>query len=400
MLAATPNRGDLIVDGKYSDSNRSHTLRRFEYVDGLRGLASVMVAVSHIAHAAAIKHPGILGPHVEELADLGRYGVQIFFVLSGFVIAHSVMSGAHSFSYFGRFVGRRFVRLDVPYWSVIVLEIGLLWLSGKVMAGYMRDLPSLPEILSHAVYLQGFFGYQHILPVFWTLCYEVQFYLVFVLALVLFEKLRGAGISTSATRKAAAITLALSFCGSLAIYLGRLPNPHQALFVDRWFQFAFGIITYLYYRRSCGARWIVAASLACVLGGVLFGANAYRVTSVLLTAGTGLAILASWNFQWWNALLVGRTMQFLGRISYSLYLLHLCVGWRATVLVREMFGASYSTAHAYLAFAIGMAVSIAAAAIMYALIERPSIALARKIHLPQRESSAPGGAVAPAAAAA
>jgi peptidoglycan/LPS O-acetylase OafA/YrhL len=63
------------------------------------------------------------------------------------------------------------------------------------------------------------------------------------------------------------------------------------------------------------------------------------------------------------------------------------VGWRAIVLVRELFGASYTTFHAYLAFAIGMAVSIAAAAVMYALIEGPSIALARKIRLPQRESS-------------
>lgn len=373
---------------KNLDSAGAAGFRRFEYIDGLRGLASVMVAVSHLAHAAADKHPGIFGARVEELADLGRYGVQIFFVLSGFVIAHSVMSGAHTFSYLGRFASRRFVRLDLPYWSVIAFELFLLWVSGKVMVQYMRDLPPLPDILSHAVYLQEFFGYEQILPVFWTLCYEVQFYLVFVLSLVLLEKVRGAGVSASAARKAAALALAVSFCVSLAIYLGRLPYPHPALFVDRWFQFAFGVITYLYCRGACDSRWIVAAVAACVIGGVLFGDNAYRIASTLLTAGTGLAILASLRVRWWNALLIGPTMQFLGRISYSLYLLHLCVGWRAVVVVRELLGTSYSTVHAYAAFAIGMAASIAAASVMYMVIERPSIALARKIRLPQRVPSA------------
>jgi peptidoglycan/LPS O-acetylase OafA/YrhL len=268
------------------------------------------------------------------------------------------------------------------------------------MAQYMRDLPPLPNILSHAVYLQEFLGYQHILPVFWTLCYEVQFYLVFVLSLVLLEKLRGTGLSAGATRNVAAVALGASFCASLAIYLGYLPYPNHALFVDRWFQFAFGVITYLYSRGSCDGRWIAATVAACVVSGLLFGGTAYRVTSILLTAGTGLAILGSLRARWWNALLVGPTMQFLGRISYSLYLLHVCVGWRAVVLVRELFGASYSTLHAYAAFAIGMAASITAAWVMYALIERPSIALARKIRLPQRDAPVPVPVPAPAPAVA
>jgi hypothetical protein len=377
---------ECFVGDKKIDS--ADAVRRFEYIDGLRGLASVMVAVAHLSQAAAAKHPGIFGEGVQELAELGRYGVQIFFVLSGFVIAHSVMSGAHSFTYLGRFAGRRFVRLDLPYWSVIAFELALLWVSGKVMVEYMRDLPPLPDILSHAVYLQEFLGYEHILPVFWTLCYEVQFYLVFVLSLVLLAKLREAGVSATMVRKVASVALAVSFCVSLAIYLGQLPHLHRALFVDRWFQFAFGVITYLYCRGLCDSRWIVAAVGTCVVAGVLFGADAYRIASTSLTAATGLAIVASLRVQWWNALLIGPTMQFLGRISYSLYLLHLCVGWRTVVLVRELFGASYSTLHAYFAFAIGMAASIAAASVMYMLIERPSIALARRIRLPQQRATA------------
>ncbi len=374
------------LSSSHAASSSSHPAPRFEFIDGLRGLAAMMVVITHLANAAADKHPGIFGPNVAELADLGRYGVQIFFVLSGFVIAHSVWLGAHSFRYLGRFAGRRFVRLDLPYWCVILFELILLSISGLVMSDYARELPPIGEILANATYLQEFLGYQHILPVFWTLCYEVQFYLVFVLALTLLAKLRNAGVSVDATRKIASVALVLSFSISLAIYLGRLPVPHEALFFDRWFQFAFGVIAYLYFRGQCSGAWVAAAAMACVLGAAAFGINAYRVISTLITAATALAILASFKFRGWNSLLIGPSMQFLGKISYSLYLLHLCIGWRTTVLVRELLGDAYSTLAAYFAFALGVIASVMGAWIMHLLIERPSIQIARKIELPRRPS--------------
>lgn len=342
------------------------------------------VAIAHLADAAADRHPGIHGDGVLELAGLGRYGVQIFFVLSGLVIAHSIANGRYSFGYLGRFASRRFVRLDLPYWSVIALEVGLLWLSGKVMIEYSRELPPAAQLLANAFYLQRYLGYEDILPVFWTLCYEVQFYLVLVVSLVLLTKLRDAGLTAKQTRLVAGVVPALSFCGSLSIFLGLLPMPHPGLFIDRWYQFSLGVVTYLYFRRYCALGptfWSVAL---CVAAGLLFGATNYRTTSALFTAATAVAILASCRFPWWRAPLTGPTMKFLGRISYSLYLLHLAVGWRTKVLVRELFGTSYSTAAAYVAFAVGLAVSIFAAGIMYVLGERPAIEFARRIRLPQQ----------------
>lgn len=358
---------------------------RFEYIDGLRGVAAIMVAIGHLAHAAADRHPGILGPGIEAIASLGRYGVQIFFVLSGFVIAHSVTGGEYSFRYFGRFAARRFVRLDLPYWSVIALELVLLWLSGQLMAEYARELPSVGAIAANAFYLQNFLGYPHLLPVFWTLCYEVQFYLVLVLSLVLLARMHDAGVSAATTRMIATAALSIGFLWSLCLFVGLLPPVHPALFLDRWFQFALGVVVYLHYRGHCSLGVLIVAVTLC-MAGVLFGADAYRVTALLVTVATAIAIACSLHFPR-RGLLEGASMQFLGRISYSLYLLHVAVGWRAVVLTRELIGSNYSTAWAYVAFAVGMAASIVAAWIANIVIEQPAIRLARTIDLPKRRQN-------------
>jgi peptidoglycan/LPS O-acetylase OafA/YrhL len=46
-------------------------------------------------------------------------------------------------------------------------------------------VPSAAQLLSHILYLQDILGYGHLIPIFWTLCYEFQFYLAFVGMLVL-----------------------------------------------------------------------------------------------------------------------------------------------------------------------------------------------------------------------
>src|SRR5262245_16766245 len=94
---------------------------RFLYIDALRGIAALLVVWSHID----------MGNHTRELLDRmpavprwivehGFVGVAIFFVLSGFVIAHSVERNEVTWRYLGRFMLRRSIRLDPPYWISMV----------------------------------------------------------------------------------------------------------------------------------------------------------------------------------------------------------------------------------------------------------------------------------------
>src|SRR6266480_694785 len=98
------------------------TDERIETVDGLRGIAAIAVAWFHITNGAKwFLDGGVL----EYSGRYGWLGVQVFFVISGFIIPYSLHRSHYSMSQFGRFMLRRVVRLDPPYLVTVVLIIAL-----------------------------------------------------------------------------------------------------------------------------------------------------------------------------------------------------------------------------------------------------------------------------------
>ena len=97
-------------------------------------------------------------------------------------------------------------------------------------------------------------------------------------------------------RWVAVSALALSFTSSLATYLGLVPNPHRALFFDRWFQFALGVITYLYCRGMLRLAAIRIERRACVVLALCSRAMRIASETTILTAATCL-MLASLRYQ-------------------------------------------------------------------------------------------------------
>ena len=118
----------------------------------------------------------------------GGLGVQVFFVISGMVIAYSVGDARVTPSYLGRFALRRSLRLDPPYWSVILLFLAMRWAAAGV--GHPMG-PARPpqQVWSNVFYLQHILGQDDLVVVFWTLCLEVQFYIVLVLLLGLVQRI-------------------------------------------------------------------------------------------------------------------------------------------------------------------------------------------------------------------
>ena len=135
------------------DARSSHPpTARFAIIDGLRGVAALLVAFVHLSEAAKIASVPVLGYVMQH----GGLGVEIFFVISGFVIAYSVRNGDHTVSFLGRFALRRSIRLDPAYWVTIACEIALVKLSLMLIPTHKVALPSVTDVLAHMAYAQEF----------------------------------------------------------------------------------------------------------------------------------------------------------------------------------------------------------------------------------------------------
>ncbi|MFL5637927.1 MAG: acyltransferase family protein [Gemmatimonadaceae bacterium] len=354
--------------------------RRFSFLDGLRGVAAMMVVVFHlygnIAPAVQAWFPALLAT----VCLNGLFGVDIFFVLSGFVIAHSVSSGERSLRYLGRFGLRRSIRLDPPLWVTILVELLLVTLSLRLFPDIATRMPAWSQIAANVTYTQRFLGIPDVVPVFWSLTYEVQFYVVLVGALVLLHRIPR---SRSVTRPLFAIV----FFYSLGIWLGAFALPIRGLFIERWFQFALGVAAWAVFMRHITKAQFAVLCVLTVMTIIALSPIDYRIrsTEVALLAAVAIAFVSLTGRL--ETLLSGRVIQFLGRISYSLYLIHLSIGWRFISVIRRKVGPELGPLMGSATFIGGVLVSVIAAWLMYIALEAPSVRLARKIRLPRSGTS-------------
>jgi len=354
--------------------------RRFAFLDGLRGVASMMVVVFHLYGNVAPAVQAWIPPLIATICLKGQFGVDIFFVLSGFVIAHSVSSGERSWRYLARFGLRRSIRLDPPLWATILVEVLLVKLSLVLYPDLATRIPEWSQILANVTYSQRFLGIPDVVPVFWSLTYEVQFYIVLVGALVLLHKIPR---SASITRA----LFAIAYFYSLGIWLGAFALPVRGLFIERWFQFALGVAAWALFMRRITRMEFAALCTITLLAVLILSPIAYRITSteVALLAAVAMVFVSLTGRM--ETMLSGKTVQFLGRISYSLYLIHLSTGWRFISVMRKKFGPEFGPVLGSLTFVGGILVSVGAAWLMYRALEAPSVRLARKIRLPRSGES-------------
>jgi peptidoglycan/LPS O-acetylase OafA/YrhL len=330
------------------DALKDHRLR---FIDGLRGVAATVVMFSHLAErtrAAALTHRGYLG-------------VAIFFVLSGFVITSVVGERRMNLRFLGHFALRRMIRLDIPYWLNIVLVLLLMRLA--IGFGAASQAVSVPQIAAHLFYLQTLLGYPEISSVYWTLCLEVQFYLALILLVW-------------AAQKAAAPPRYFNIAFLALLGLSVLDNMNwirtpTGFMFHYWWGFALGALCYwTLVRRVPGLYLALACGLVlCSVAAVHVHAD-WRMTGVVTAVLIFIASRAHAMGRW----LADPVSQFLGRISYSLYLCHPLFGWSAQSLALRYVDQ-------WSAMLIGIAASILTAWLAYRFIERPSIALSHQVKM-------------------
>ncbi len=325
---------------------------RLRFVDGLRGIAAMMVVLYHLVGRTS----------ADWLASKGYLGVSVFFVLSGFVITMAIGERRITPGFLGRFAARRSLRLDPPYWISIVIAILLALVATKI--GVAKEFPSTQGILAHLFYLQDILGFAAISDVYWSLCLEVQFYLFLVVLLWI----GGQRVSSSGFQALVAILLVLS----LAQHANLLSLTPRGVFLPYWYGFTAGAVTYWANVGRISPRYLVGTVLVLLAFVPLAHGEAVLVTVLTLLSLHVASRLG--RMQVWFS---GPAMQFLGRTSYSLYLFHALIGWSA-----QSFALRYVDQWTALAIGIGSSLMFAAAA--YVAIERPAIRLSHLVRTDSR----------------
>lgn len=341
-------------------------------IDGLRGLAALLVVIYHLNfNIAALVADVLPGPVKVLLADLGSAGVNIFFVLSGYVIAMTLWRAPLGVGFIGRFALRRSLRLDPPYWATIALVLVADAMRRRLFPGMGDPTPhSWQDVLIHLVYLQDLVGIAPISAVFWTLCLEVQFYLVLVTGMTLAARVAPGRIGVLL-----AGVLLLSLV-SAAIIGGWLQGVPKGLFLRAWHCFALGVLASAVVHRGVHPAWL-AAGIALEL---LMLRWAHDGSAVLPLLTASLLVLARTRTHW-TAWLRSRPWQFLGRQSYSLYLVHPTVGWSTISVLKVLAGPGAGPLTGLAFFIAGLVVSIVGAELMRWAVERPAIAWSRRVRL-------------------
>jgi len=332
-------------------------------IAGLRALAVLSVLLFHL------KVTGFQG---------GFVGVDVFFVISGYLISRSILHDLDRDRFsFSQFYMRRARRIFPALILTVVVTyiLGALWSSPLMFLDLAKEcthaLLSIANIQYWREAHQYFAAASDELTLLhtWSLSAEEQFYLFWPLFLVLAKKSR---------RPFTIIALAalISFAGSIAITAS---DPPAAFFLTpfRIFEFAIGAML-LALRKSPGeaaAEALSGAGIAAIVASaMLFHPDMrYQSAAVLLPCLGAAAAIWAGDRTWVARIITNRPMMWIGAISYSLYLCH----WPIIFFGRFIFGAVADTWPGVVAMA---AVMFVVADLMYRFVERRFIdpsALAR-----------------------
>jgi peptidoglycan/LPS O-acetylase OafA/YrhL len=166
---------------------------RIEEFDGLRGLAVSMVLIWHFVGCMIDQSLGSWAKVVFDITIFGRTGVDLFFVLSGFLITGIVLDrSSDAKSFFQSFYIRRVLRI-VPSYMVLVSVYWLIVAAGKNNYAFNTETP----IMDHLTFTQNWWMSSNekwgpaAISVTWSVAIEEQFYLFFPIILLIASLVSG-----------------------------------------------------------------------------------------------------------------------------------------------------------------------------------------------------------------
>lgn len=310
------------------NSFEKHTMmpRRYPYIDAMRGYAILLVIAVHSS-----QYFNSLPVAVRTLADQGARGVQLFFVLSAMTLCMSWQ--AHHDGAIPFFI-RRIFRIGPMYYLSIPL---FLWAHGWGPSIYAPDGIGWRHIAMAATFTHGFMPdtITSVVPGSWSIADEMMFYAIFPLLMLGFSRIR----FITSSLIVVAVTLVCLFIQRRAdAYVAQIGDPvwraAWASFVYLWFVqqlpcFLFGILVFQWMKDGRGTRWpraLVLISLSAMVVVAFFPNLPYAGRLGLpIQYGALFAVFALGLAHWQPRALVNPVIGWIGKVSFSAYLVHLGV---------------------------------------------------------------------------
>jgi peptidoglycan/LPS O-acetylase OafA/YrhL len=365
-------------------------------LNGVRGLAVLMVLVFHFV--GQMLPTNSVERAIVGVTKYGLLGVDLFFVLSGFLITGILYDARNKQHYFRNFYMRRLLRIFPLYYGVLALVFfvaPLIPLLRGPTLDYLLDRQAWAWLYGVNIYLAGHeewsFSY---LNHFWSLSVEEHFYLFWPLVVFLLAPRPRALIAAS---------LAISLGAMLARLAGLLMGVSWwATIVLTPFKLdglALGAFLAVTARQEGGMEWLVRAlpRVVAVVGGLLAATFFWTV----LVSRQGLELVGSVRLALFQILLAcllilalispkrsaisrffcSRSMVFLGTYSYGLYVYHHLISYYLTTNRTELELARWLGSHGAavaLQATLGAAASLAVAYLSYELFEKRFLSLKRR----------------------
>jgi peptidoglycan/LPS O-acetylase OafA/YrhL len=312
---------------------------RIKHIDILRGIAAVLVTIFHLTGNSALSKDTVA------FGKYGYLGVEMFFVISGFVLPYSLLKSGYQLKNFFTFFFKRIIRIYPAYIAAIIISIVLAALSG-------RGLIKWESAFLHLTFFNSAFGYNDISPVFWTLKIEFGFYILVGLFFNYFF--------TSSYKSVILISviLGLAMLNTSTSFISWLPF------------FALGIL--IFNRRFNGMNPIVFWTMSAIIALICFKIHGLPEAFAACFAVLFIMYAKPEHFPKH----ISKILLWLGMISYSLYLVHWELGRSAVAIFRHVPVIGGPEALRVIA---GICFSIICAFLLYKLVEKPSIRFAGKI---------------------
>lgn len=318
-------------------------------LNSLRGLAALLVCLYHFTNGAL---PKVVVPTTQWLFARGTLGVEVFFVISGFIIPYSLVGKNHQARGILAYLKKRILRINPPAYVVLTLTIGQAFFIDKIIQHGTKYTHAItgPSLLHNFLFTIPYTHYTWIVGVLWTLAIEFQFYLfVGVLFTGLFER-KSVGVFVSVYLAVAALYYFF---------------PAQDSFLQYGALFALGGVALLWQQQRL-SRLLYGGLLMLFSGLLYWQLGAYVAAAGLLTA---LAL---------NSLQVQVPgLGFLGKISYSFYLLHILVGTSCEFFLVKVIQPT-SDANKLFITLLAIVAAIGSSYIFYRFVEQPCMRLAAR----------------------